>query len=246
MVVSAQLNESDSLNTKASLSLSGLWQAGNVETLIFRTRADFSTKLWGTTVFKTQNSYLYQAFGGTKADEDFLSLNFLYFNPKRKVYPLVLGFISSNFRREINGRYLLGGGVSYEAFKKDNSWLKFSLTSEYELTRFKQSNFNFDEYDGRDIIETWRATIWMNGKYYLFKKKMIFTHEMYFQPSVLKSNNFRWSADLGLEFPVWKYVNFKMNYLYTSERVVIEGQKQSDQFLTFGFTIKSYSDKKDK
>jgi hypothetical protein len=238
----AQLNESDSLKTKASLALTGFWQDGNVETLIFRTKLDVSTNLWGNTVFKTQNSYVYQAFGGDKADEDVLSLNFLYFNPKRKLYPLLLGFVSSNFRREIDARYLLGGGVSYQPYDHNNNWLKFSFTTEFEHTNFNLSNFNFDEYDGNSRIDTWRATIWMNGKYYLFKKHMILTHEMYFQPSLLDSNNFRWSADIGMEFPIWKYLNFKINYLRTSERIVIEGQKQDDQFLTFGFTLKSYDE----
>ena len=243
LFLAAQLNESDSLKTKASLSLTGFWQGGNVETLIFRARCDFSSELWKKTVFKTQNSYVYQAFGGDKADEDILSLNFLYFNPKRKLYPLVLGFISSNFRREIDWRYLFGGGVTYEPYKKEKNFFKLSLTTEYEKTQFNEINFNFPEYDGDPTIDTWRATIWMNGKYYLFKKKMILIHEMYFQPSLVDSNNFRWSADIGIEFPIWKYLNFKINYLHTSERIVIEGQKQDDQFLTFGFTLKSYSDK---
>lgn len=242
----AQLNESDSLKTKVKLSLTGFWQGGNVETLIFRTKLDFSTQLWGTTVYKTQNSYVYQAFGGDKADEDMLSLNFLYFNPKRKVYPLVLGFVSSNFRREIDIRYLLGGGVSYQPYEKEKDWLKLSLTTEYEQTDFKQTNFNFNSYDGNSTIETWRATIWMNGRYTFFKEKMILTHEMYFQPSLLDSDNFRWSADIGVEFPIWDYLNFKINFLQTSERIVIEGQKQYDQFLTVGFTVKSYSEKPDK
>ena len=81
LFIFAQLNESDSLKTKASLSLTGFWQDGNVETLIFRAKADFSSTFWKNTVFKTQNSYIYQAFGGDKADEDILSLNFLYLIP---------------------------------------------------------------------------------------------------------------------------------------------------------------------
>lgn len=243
VLVFAQLNESDSLKTKASLSLTGFWQGGNVETLIFRAGAAFSTELWKNTVFKTKNSYVYQEFGKVKADEDILSLNFLYFNPKRKIYPLALGFISSNFRREIDVRYIVGGGASYEAYKKDKNYLKFSLTSEFEFTNYKRATFNFEDYNGDATIDTWRATIWIYGKYYLFKKQMILAHEMYFQPSLLDRNNFRWSADVSLEFPIWSYLSFKINYLHTSERIVIAGQKQDDQFLTFGFNLKSYNDK---
>ena len=65
------------------------------------------------------------------------------------------------------------------------------------------------KYNGNDIINTVRGTLWLNGKYHLFKSKVILTHESYFQPSLEDSDNFRWSADIGLEFPVWKFLNFK-------------------------------------
>lgn len=238
----SQTNESemDSLKVKASLSLTGLWQGGNVETLIFRAKSDVSFKPWDKWVFKTKNSYVYQEFGREKADEDILSLNFLYINPDRKFYPLILGFFSTNFRREIDARYLVGGGVSYQVFKKDKNWLKMSLTSEFERTDFDSSTFNITEYNGMQTVSTLRGTFWLNGKYYLFKDKMILTHESYFQPSLEEGNNYRWQADLGIEFPVWKYINFKINYLQTFESLVIADQKREDQFLTFGFTIKNF------
>jgi len=235
-----QINESDTLKVKAKLSITGFWQAGNVETFIFRSKGDLSVKPWKNWVFKTQNSYVYQAFGGDKADEDFLSLNFLYLNPEKRLYPLVLGFMSTNFRREINARYLFGAGITYQVIQTEKSWLKLSLTSEYEQTYFTKTNFNLDEYNGRENINTMRGTIWLNGKYNLFKKKVVITHETYVQPSLSESNNYRWQADVGLELPVWKYLNFKINYLHTFESLVIEGQKQQDKFLSFGFTLKSF------
>ena len=69
---------------------------------------------------------------------------------------------------------------------------------------------------------------------------MILTHEMFFQPSLEDRENFRWRADIGIELPVWKFLNFKINYLRTYESLVIADQKQEDEFLTFGFTLKSY------
>ncbi len=240
ILLSAQINESDSLKVKADLSLTGFWQGGNVETLIFRTKSGITYKPWKKWVVKTQNSYVYQEFGKEKADADFLSLNFLYFNPEKKIYPQILGFLSTNFRREISSRSLLGAGVTWQAYKKDRNWLKFSLTSEYEQTNFDNTDFNENEYDGNDEINTFRTTVWVNGKYYLFKEKMILSHESYIQPSLEESNNYRWRADFGLEFPIWKFLNFKINYLRTFESIVVEGQKREDQFLTFGLTLKSY------
>ena len=238
--LSAQINESDTLKLKADLSLTGLYQGGNVETVIFRAKSNFSFKPMKSWVFKTNNSYVYQEFGKEKADEDFLSLNFLYLNPERKVYPLLLGFVSTNYRREIDLRYLLGAGVAFQIINQKDQWLKLAISSEYEHTDFNKFDFNEPEYDGFNYINTFRATIWVNGKYQLFKKKLILNHEFYYQPSLEKSNNYRWQADIGLELPVWKFLNFKINYLRTFESIVIGNQKQEDQFLTFGFTIKTY------
>ena len=238
--LSAQINESDTLKVKASVSITGFYQGGNVETLIFRTKTDLRFKPWKKWVFKNQNSYVYQAFDKKKADEDILSLNFLYLNPERKIYPFVLGFISTNFRREIDLRYLLGAGATFQILNKEDNWLKISISSEYEHTDFSKTNFNYSEYDGNKSINTLRGTVWVNGKYHVFKNKMILNHELYFQPSLEESNNFRWQADFGLELPVWKFLNFKINYRHTYESIVIENQKQEDRFLTFGLTIKSY------
>ena len=65
--LSAQINESDTLKVKANLSLTGFWQGGNVETLIFRAKSDLSLKLHEKWVFKTKNSYVYQEFGKDKS-----------------------------------------------------------------------------------------------------------------------------------------------------------------------------------
>jgi len=237
--LSARINENDTTRLKASLSLTGLWQGGNVETLIFRAKSDLVYRPSEKWVFNTRNSYVYQEFGNEKADEDILSLNFLYFNPKQRLYPQILGFVSTNFRRQIDLRYLLGFGFTYQVFNKKDNWLKFSITSEYEQTAFSSSDFNLSEYDGSSSINTFRGTLWINGRYHIFEKKAILTHESYFQPSLSQDNNFRWRVDLGLEWPIWKFLNIKVNYLHTFESIVIEDQKRQDQFLTFGFTIKS-------
>lgn len=236
----AQINESDTLKIKANLSLTGFWQGGNVETVIFRAKSDFSVKPWKKWVFKTTNSYVYQEFGKVKADEDILSLNFIYFNPERKVYPFVLGFVSTNFRREIDVRSLFGAGVTFQIFTKEKDWLKLSISSEYEQTNFKETTFNIAAFNGNREINTLRGTIWISGKYNLFKKKFILSHESYYQPSLEDGDNYRWQADLSLEMPIWKFLNFKINYIHTFESIVIQSQDKVDTFLTFGFTVKSY------
>ncbi|MCR9100725.1 MAG: DUF481 domain-containing protein [bacterium] len=236
----AQTDESDTLKLQARLSLSGIFQGGNVQTVIFRANSDLSYKLWEKWVFKTQNSFVYQEFGKQKADEDILSLNFLYFNPRKKVYPLLLGFVSTNFRRQIDVRTLLGGGVTFQLLKKDGNWLKVALSSEFEQTEFNNDTFNRAAYNGTQSIDTFRGTIWIKGKYHLFKRKLIVGHESYYQPSLERGDNYRWRVDLGLEIPLTRYLNFRTNFLHTFESIVIEGQRQEDSLLTFGFTVKSF------
>ncbi|MEM8894210.1 MAG: DUF481 domain-containing protein [Bacteroidota bacterium] len=238
--LSAQTDESDTLKWKAGLDVTGFWQSGNVDTWIFRSVLDVQTKPSKTMVFRTKNSYLYQAFGKEKADQDILSLNFLNFGPERKFSPFVLAFVSSNFRRQIDLRYLLGAGVTYQIYKKDKNFLKMSLSSEYERTDFNANNYNVSEYDGVGMIETMRMTIWANGKYYLFDEKMIFRHESFFQPSLESGNNFRWQFDVGLELPIKKSISFKISYLQTHESIVIEDQDREDRFLTFGLSLKNH------
>ncbi len=236
----AQLNESDTSKIRANLALTGVLQGGNVQTIIFRAKSEVSYRPHDKWVFKTTNSYVYQEFGQTKADEDILSLNFLYFTPEKKVYPLILAFASTNFRRAIDWRSLIGGGFTFNVYKKEKNWLKFSLTSEYEHTEFNNLDFNRDLYDGNQNINTFRGTLWVNGKYHIVKDRLIFGHESYFQPSLEDSNNYRWQADLSLQMPLWKWLNFNINYRHTFESIVVENQHEEDRFLTFGFTVKTY------
>ena len=236
----AQINESDTLKTKASLSLTGLYQQGNVETVIFRAKPEFSFYPWKKSVFKTNNSYVYQEFGNEKADEDILSRNFLYINPEKKVHPFLLGFVSTNYRRKINLRYLVGVGFTYQILNKKNQWLGISVSSEVEQTDFSTFDFNRSQYDGTKSINTIRGTLWIGGKYHLIKDRVILNHESYVQPSLEESNNFRWRAEIGLEMPVWKFLNFTMNYLQSFESIVTQDQNQQDRFLTFGITLKSF------
>lgn len=245
--LSAQTSENDTLDSpndtlklKASLSLTGLFQSGNIETIIFRAKSDISYKPWNKWLFNTRNSYLYQEFGREKADLDILSLNFLYFSPDAVWSPLLIGIVSSNFRRKIELRTILGAGVTYELLREKKDVLKLSLSSEYENTNFSRSRFNLDEYNGSESIKTLRGTFWISGKHYLFKNKLIAGYEGYFQPSLEEGNNFRWQADLSLEMPISKFINFKVNYLHSYESIVIADQKQQDRFLTFGFTFKNY------
>ncbi|OJJ15194.1 hypothetical protein BKI52_39715 [marine bacterium AO1-C] len=232
----AQVNESDTARFQLQTTLTGVWQEGNAEVLIFRAKALASFRASNRLVFKTQNAHLYQEFFKRKADEDFFSRNFIYYRPSQKVYPFLLGFLNTNFRRKVDLRYFLGGGVTWQLIQARSQLLKVAISGEYEESRFAQSNFSDNRFDGSSTISTWRATVWLFGRYQL-GKKLILHYEAYYQPSFHLANNYRWQTDIGLEIPLWRFLNFRVNHLYTHENVVVLGTRQTDSIVTFGIRL---------
>ncbi len=232
----AQINESDTILLQTRLSLSGNWQEGNVEMLAFRGKLDMSVSLAKKIVFKSQNSYLYQEFFKRKADEDIFSRNFLYLNPKAKVYPFTIAFLSTNFRREIDLRYFVGIGFTWQVVRHQKHLLKVALSGVYEKTDFTKATFNESQYNGIQSIRTWRATFWLFGRHQIAYKRLIFHYDFYAQPSLEQRNNLRWQTEAGLDIPLWQGLNFTSNFIYTYESIVIEKQKNKDSIFTVGFS----------
>jgi Protein of unknown function, DUF481 len=230
----AQINESDTTLFQLRTSLSGNLQKGNVEIFTVRSKLDVSYSPMRSLVFKTQNSLLYQSIFRKKADEDIFSRNFLYYQPFRRFYPLAISFISTNFRRKIDYRYFVGLGGTWQIIKQPLHLLKLSSSIVYESSGFGLSDFETDEYDGMKKIQLWRSTLWLFGRHDLLNKRLRFYYDFYWQPALNKSNNFRYQADMGLEFPIWKGLSFNALYTYTHENIVVRNVKQSDQILTFG------------
>ena len=63
--LSAQINESDTLNLKANLSLTGFYQGGNVETLIFRAKSDLSFNGFSTPISGLASARMLLPINGT-------------------------------------------------------------------------------------------------------------------------------------------------------------------------------------
>lgn len=230
----AQLNESDTTKFQLGASLTGNYQQGNVEVLNIKSKIDFSFLLDKNWVFKSQNSSLYQAFYSKKADNDVFSRNYLYYKPQHKFYPFAIAYISANFRRKIENRYFTGAGVTYQVINTKNNVLKLSASAVYEATKFKNSLYNYPEYNGNENINLWRATLYVGGWSYLFEKHIRLYYDAYWQPAFKNSNNYRSQFDIGADFPIWKGVSFNALFALTHENVVVEKIKQDDKLLTFG------------
>lgn len=243
LFIFAQINESDNLPFQIRLNTTGIYQQGNVNIFTVRNKIDLSFKPIKDIVFKSQNSSLYQEFSGKKADSDLFSRNYLYFKPERKLYPYAIGYISSNFRRKIDNRYFVGAGLTYQIIKQEKHNLKISSNVVYEHTNYKVATFNFPEYNGSDINQLWRGTLYLSGYNYIFDKKIKLLYDAFYQPSFDDRKDYRAEFEIGLEFPVYKGLSFNSTFRYAKENIVPLNTKQEDKILTFGLT---YNYKKSK
>jgi Protein of unknown function, DUF481 len=232
----AQLNESDTARMQLRAGITGAWQQGNIDLLTLRGRFEMVSNGLKPWVFKTQNTLLYQEFGGRKADNDLNSRNYLYFHPQKKVYPFAMAYISTNYRRRISSRWFAGGGATWQAVNRQNTVLKLSASMVYEQTRFKTNAFNEPAYNGSSEINLWRATGYFSGIHHLFQKHLRLYYTVYCQPGFDDAPNLRWQLDAGIDLPVWKGLNATVVYAYSFEEVVPVAVKQVDRILTFGIS----------
>ncbi|MCC6279852.1 MAG: DUF481 domain-containing protein [Saprospiraceae bacterium] len=231
----AQINESDTARFQMRISLTGIYQNGNVEVATIRSKADVLYAPTKHLVFKSQNVSLYQAFYSNKADNDVFSRNYLYFHPRNKIYPFAIGYLSGNFRRKIDLRYFAGAGATLQIRNTPAHVMKVSASVVYEATRFNSTVYNFSEYNGADKITLWRGTAYLGGWSYLLGRRLRFFYDAYWQPAFGNTRNYRSQFDIGADFPVWKGCSFSMLYTYMHENVVVEKIKKDDRILTFGF-----------
>jgi hypothetical protein len=236
----AQLNESDTTKFQLRASITGNYQQGNVEVLNMKSKIDFSFSPHKNWVIKSQNSSLYQSFYSIEADNDIFSRNYIYYKPQRKVYPFVIVYLSTNYRRIINNRYFAGAGLTYQLINTNTNVLKLSASAVYETTHFTSNTYNYHEYNGSDKINVWRGTLYVGGWKYVCEKHIRLYYDAYWQPAFNNGSNYRTQVDIGVDFPIWKGLSFNALYAFTHENVVIEKVKQEDKILTFGvaYTLK--------
>ena len=232
-ITQAQINESDTARVQLRSSITGNYQAGNVQLFALRGRIELSAARKNF-VFKTQNNGLYQSFFKTKADADLFSRNFLYYRPQQRVYPFVMGFVASNYRLKINTRVFVGGGATWQMIKSPKSNIKLSASMVYEQTAFSRSQFNNTHYNGQKQIRLWRATSWLAGQHRFNENGLRLHYTIYYQPGLDGQNNYRVSGEVGLDFPVYKGLGFTMLYTNLYEQVVASGVQQRDALFSFG------------
>ncbi|WP_338876392.1 DUF481 domain-containing protein [Spirosoma sp. SC4-14] len=232
----AQLNESDTARFQLRASLTGNFQQGNVEVTTVRGKLDLVTSPVRSWVFKSQNSSLYQSFYSAKADNDLFSRNYLYYRPERRIYPFAIAYVSTNYRRKIDLRYFAGAGATLQLICKPQNVLKLSAGTVYENTRFSADTYNEAHYNGSQLIDLWRGTVWLGGWHYLLDNHLRLYYDAYYQPTFSDTNNYRWQYDIGFDFPIWRGLAFNALYTYTHENVVVTNIYPDDKILTVGLS----------
>ena len=215
-------------------SLTGNYQAGNVEFLNIRSRLEVLYAPQKNWVFKSQNSSLYQAFYDKKADNDVFSRNYLYFRPQARFYPYLISFVSANYRRKIDLRYFVGLGETWQVINEKNHILKLSISAVYEATNFSESNYNFAAFNGNKTIALWRGTAYIAGWHYLSERRLRVFYDAFWQPAFNDRNNYRTQYDVGVDFSIWKGLSFNALFTYTHEQLVVQKIKPDDRVLSFG------------
>lgn len=234
----SQLNESDSIQWQVKFNATASVLDGNVARTLLLNRLEV-TRANARFGLSTRNDYQYGRTRYKLTENDFISSNFVYLKPLSKVYPYVMALVETNLRRKINFRYQVGPGVSWNVINQKTDLLKLSLTGTYENTRYGGSIFEDEEYNGSDVIETWRATGRVFGRHIL-KNKIRISYEFWWQQSLDEHNNYRYHTEEAIEFPIAKHVAFRTAFRYSYENIELIGLKPFDLYWTYGFTVSNF------
>jgi hypothetical protein len=197
---------------------------------------NLSTRLWKHWVFKTQNDHLYQTIFGRKADSDLNSQNYLYFHPENKVYPYAIGFVSTNFRRNIHFREFAGLGLTYQILQKPLHSLKLSGNVLHEQTRYSSQLYNYTEFDGSNEIKAVWGTVYLSGLHSFNNPGMKVYYELYWQQSTADQVNYRYHFLTGIDFHLVKALAIQSRIIYSHENVIDTAVKQNDLLWVWGLT----------
>lgn len=234
----AQLNENDSIPWQVKFNATGSILDGNVARTLLLNRIEVAhaNKQWG---ISTRNDYQYGRTFYKLTENDVISYNFLYLRPLNKIYPYLMALVETNLRRKIDFRYQVGPGITWNVINKKTSLLKLSATSTYENTRYADTIFDDEKYNGSNSIETWRITGRIFGKHTLESKVRI-SYEFWWQQSLNESINYRYHTEEAIEFPITKHLALRTALRYSYENIELLGLKPFDLFWTYGLTISNF------
>ena len=229
----AQLLESDTARWQLQLSSSLYLNQGNVDRLLWRNglAVKHLQEQWG---FSSRQQYLRGTFSGFKTENDWLSTNFLYYRPRQRWYPYLMGWLETNLRRRIGFRYQAGPGVSWRAWQSAGHLVKLSLTGTFESTQYDAVVFAAPPagLEGNHLgLYRLTGRLWAQHR---LGGNLWLQYEYWWQQAFRQAENYRWYFDAQLRVNLKKGLNGLASLLYSYEPFVPEGVKRRDLLFTVG------------
>ena len=231
----AQLAEQDTARWSGQLNQSFFLSQGNIDRLLYK--ADGQVRLAGNQLgFSQDASYLYGTFGPFQTENDLLVRSFGYWQPRKRVYPYVMVWAETVFRRRIDFRYVAGPGITWVALRKPGHVLKASATAGYEYADYLNDRLRNLE-NPTEVVTVYRAIFRLFGQHQL-PGKLRLSYEGWYQMGLDLPNHYRMFGQVGLQLPVTRTLSFRTDLSYQYEHVVVRGFDQEDNYLTVGMSWK--------
>jgi len=216
---------------KTSLNLTGTLSDGNVNRQLINISSSFSYEN-SLMEYSFSPQYSYGIQEGDLREDDFLGTFAFNVFQQNVVYVLGFGSVQTSHLRRINFRWESGGGVGFHIIRKNN--VTFSITN---ALIYENTDFAGEETED---LETMRFSTRFKGRYKLFNEKLIITHFLFIQPSLLDRDNFRFTGNISIKLPLNKHLSFNILATDTYESVVAEGRLNNDFNIQVGLSLHNF------
>lgn len=231
----AQLSEVDTLRWQYRFTATGNWSRGNVEQFIGLGTAEVAhvQERWG---FKSALNYQYGTFFYWQTLGEGIWRNFLYLDPRARLYPYLMLWYQESYQRGIEDRTQVGPGMTYVLLRKKAQVLKLSVTGTYEISTFRTASYR-ERADLSDVVlETWRITGRLYGEHRVFDGMLRLQYETWVQPSLTDGENLRAHLEGALSVPLKKGFALRQAVNWSYESVVQQRNAYEDLLWTFGIS----------
>lgn len=231
----AQLSEADTLRWQYRVSATGSWLRGNIEQLMLLGTGEVAhvKEHWG---LKSAISYQYGTFFYRQTLGEGIWRNFVYVNPRARLYPYLMLWYQRSYQRGIDHRTQVGPGLTYVLLRKSDNLLKLSATATYEASTFRSATFRERPDLTTTELETWRLTGRLYGEHQLAEGLMRLQYEAWVQPSLTDADNLRAHVEAALSIPLKKGFALRQVVNWSYESVVQQANTNEDLLWTFGIS----------
>jgi hypothetical protein len=231
----AQLSEVDTLRWQYRITATGNWTRGNVEQFMLLGTGEVADvkEHWG---FKSAVNYQYGTFFYRQTLGEGIWRNFLYLDPRARLYPYLMLWYQQSHQRGIEDRTQVGPGMTYVLLRKNAQVLKLSVTGTYESNRFRTPFFRERPELTSAELETWRITGRLYGEHKPLEGSMRLQYEAWVQPSLTDADNLRAHVEAALSMPLKKGFALRLAVNWSYESVVQQRNTYEDLLWTFGIS----------